>query len=197
MRRVTWTGLIASIVVAMLLAGVSALTTASATNYVLGNGNTGCNALNAADNRDHTFSYEALRSDVQAAVTWARVNVIDPTVINTSLVSQTSATDAIIRNADYTDYCGFDWHPPLSGVWGLTTCNSTNSQSECESHSIRFDLSYFDFASQTNERGLAVHEIGHSLLLKHRDTEGSAMKTTGPYPTFLSSHDISHLSLLG
>lgn len=78
----------------------------------------------------------------------------------------------------------------------MTTCNSLNSDNACESHSLRFDLSYFDSASQTNERGLAVHEIGHSLLLKHRDNEGSAMKTSGPYPTFLSSHDTPHLSLL-
>lgn len=81
--------------------------TAWATNYVLATGQTSCTALNRADNKVHTFSYEALRSDVQAAVGWARLYVYDPTVVNTSYVSQTAATDAIIRTRTMRPFVAF------------------------------------------------------------------------------------------
>ncbi|MEO7422778.1 MAG: matrixin family metalloprotease [Ornithinibacter sp.] len=77
--------------------------------------------------------------------------------------------------------------------WGLTTCNSL-SGSTCEQHTVRFDVSYFNAASQSNERGLACHEFGHSLGLTHRDTESGCMKMYGAHPTYLTVHDESHLN---
>ncbi len=146
-----------------------------------------------ADGGTHYFHYVSLNSAVQDAVVWSRTYNYNPTDANTAYDSTLdSATDVVVRNQDYTTYCGYSWHSS-GGTWGLTTCNSL-SGFKCEQHTVRFDLSYFNVVSRSAERGLACHEIGHSLGLEHRDTETGCMERYGTYPTYLTTHDESHLN---
>lgn len=170
---------------------------AGAGNFTGANGRTGCSGgspVNMADNRDHYFWYEDVTSAVSSAVNYTRTNVYNPTDVNTHNASgNTATTDVVVRDQDYSTYCGYSWHPG-GGLWGLTTCDSTNSAGECEKHTVRYDISYFNVAGTTDERGLACHETGHTLGLTHRDTDSRCMKTYGPYPTTLADHDINHLN---
>jgi hypothetical protein len=149
-----------------------------------------------ADNAAHYFWYDSLASDVSSAENYIRNNIYDPTDINTlDDSSETASTDAIVRDEDYTTYCGYTWHGAGgTTVWGLTTCNSLNGANECESHVIRYDNSYFNVATAGGKRGLACHETGHSLGLTHRDTGAMCMQASGTYPVGLTTHDVDHLN---
>lgn len=149
-----------------------------------------------ADNRDHYFWYDALEANVQNQQDWTRTNNYDPTVVNTfNDSSENATTDAIIRDQDYTTYCGYTWHGSVGGLVGLTTCNSLNGVNECESHVIRYDNSYFNVASLSDRRGAACHETGHSLGLTHRD-DGNCMKGSTPVDPTLGTHNTNELSAL-
>ncbi len=170
----------------------------SATNFSGATGATGCpmSDNNMADNRDHYFWYDSLTVNVASAVNWSRTNNFDPTRINTFYdSSENSTTDAIVRDQDYTTYCGYTWHDSGStgGVNGLATCNSLNGVSECESHVLRYDTSFFDGASLSFQRHVACHEVGHSLGLKHRSENGCMTSSATAY-TSLTSHDNGHLN---
>ena len=73
-------------------------------------------------------------------------------------------------------------------------CEDATATGSCERSSVRFDLSYVNAATETNRRGLACHETGHSLGLKHYDAYSGCMETYGPYFWNLSAHDISHIN---
>lgn len=165
-------------------------------NWYGATGQTGCASKNEADDQAHSFAYVSLRSDVLAAASYARSTVYEPTVLTTSVVPESANTDAIIRNQDYTTYCGYNWHDPFQGgVVGLATCNSTTGPPlSCNSHSARVDLSFFDETSTANERGVMCHEVGHTLGFDHRDVEPSCMEAAVPQPAVLSVHDKNHLS---
>lgn len=144
------------------------------------------------DNGSLGFWYVSLTTAVKNAQEYARTQVYHPTDVNTFMDSAlVSTTDVIVRNQDYTTYCGYSWHP--GSIWGLTTCNSL-SGSRCQSHTVRYDISYFNAASTSSEQGLACHETGHTLGLTHRDTDSRCMQRYGPYPNTLASHDIWHLN---
>lgn len=147
------------------------------------------------DNALQYYWYDSLASNVSAAQNWVRTNVYEAVsgLSTTNDTSEKSTTDAIVRDQDYTDYCGFNWHPSVPGTVGLTSCNSLNLDRECESHVVRYDNSYMNATTQDGRRGLACHETGHSWGLSHRNTDNKCMKELSPYPTSLASHDITHL----
>ncbi|KRE60147.1 matrixin family metalloprotease [Nostocoides sp. Soil756] len=185
--------------VAALLVAVGLVMTnavAAHANFSGANGKTGCSGgspVNMADGGTHNFNYVSLNSAVQSAVAWSRTYNYDSTDVNTGYDSTLDpTTDVIVRNQDYTTYCGFSWHP--GSTVGLTTCDSLSGGFKCESHTVRFDISYFNAANQSQERGLACHEIGHSLGLTHRDAETGCMETYLTYPTYLTDHDEAHLN---
>lgn len=172
------------------------MSSAGAGNFSGASGNTGCNGgVNKTDNATQWYWYDSLQSNVSAAQNWVRNNVYEAIagLSTTNDTSEKSTTDAIVRDQNYTDYCGKNWHP-AGGVWGNTSCNTLNGANECESHVIRYDNSYMNSTTQDNRRGLACHETGHSWGLQHRDTGSKCMKQFGPYPTSLTSnHDVPHL----
>lgn len=185
------------VAVSLLLAGGAfQVGSAGASNFSGANGATGCSGgspVNMADPNPHTFFYSDLAATTSDAQEWTRVNLVDPTNVNTSLLgSVNSLTDVVAYDQDYTSYCGYVWD---GGMWGLTTCVSLAAGNRCEKHEVRYDNSDIDVFSVDGRRGLTCHETGHSLGLLHRDTEGSCMRTSGPYPSFYSgSHDVPHLN---
>lgn len=158
-----------------------------------------------ADNNEHTFYYSNLWTQTRDAQNAARINIYDPTDINTKLLtSVSSTTDAVVYDEDYTTYCGYDWDAsaPATNIWGLTTCVSINSALECEKHEIRYDVPDV-LAMTSNARiGLACHETGHSVGLKHLDNptgdatfRGCMYTLADPtYWPFLSPHDVGHIN---
>ena len=138
MARNRW---IAAAAAAVLLVTTFAVATAGpAAAYAAATGQTGCNAPNGnnAENFDHTYYYSALTTADGAATTWARLNDIDPTAMNTSLLgSVDAATDVVVYDEAYTNYCGFSWYPN-PGLYALTTCVSLTTASTCEKHELRY-----------------------------------------------------------
>ena len=184
------------ILVAAILLMLLGIPPASA-NWSGTTGLTGCgwgSPVNTADGGTHWFHYIDLRSQVSSAVNYSRAYNLDPTDLVTGYDSSLdSATDVIVRDQDYVDYCGITWHSPTSGgTIGLATCDSRTGL-KCEQHTVRFDLSYIANATTSEERGLACHELGHSVGLTHRDSECGCMKSSAPMPAYYTDHDNSHL----
>lgn len=184
-----------SFVAAVAMFVASTPVASNADNFSGSSGNFGCDGgINMSDNGTQYYWYDSLTQNVSGAQNYTRNNVYDPiSSINTVDDSgEYSSTDAIIRDQDYTDYCGKNWHP--NGVIGATQCNGLNIDRECESHVIRYDTSYSDDASDFARRSLACHETGHSLGLQHRSTDSKCMESGSNQATDLSSHDINHLN---
>jgi hypothetical protein len=169
---------------------------AQADNYSGQTGDTGCTGLNEADNATHSFHYVDLAQISTAATNWARTNVLNPTAINTTYDSTLdNLTDVVVRDQHYVDYCGYDWlQPGGSGVVGLATCDSQSPSGQCEQHTARYNLNFTQSTSTSNQRGLACHELGHTLGLEHR-TSTSCMQQGYPKPVNdYSPHDKNHIS---
>jgi hypothetical protein len=166
-----------------------------ATNYVEATGATFCNQpiLNIADNRDHYFFInDSVLPAMHDAVTYARNQVYDPTNLNTFIDSTySSTTDVNVTQGRYTgSICGVAW----STLAGYTQCVSTNSADECEQHHIFFNTNNTDNFIEGERKDLACHEIGHSVLLKHRDKVGCMSSSTIVYHIDLSGHDRVHIN---
>lgn len=73
-------------------------------------------------------------------------------------------------------------------------CEAVTSTGRCARSSVRYDLSYVNVAAETNRRGFACHETGHSLGLKHYDAYVGCMETSAPYFWNLSAHDVGHIN---
>ena len=116
-----------------------------------------------------------------------------PTDLVTSF-SSGSAVDVIVRDQDYTTYCGINWHGSGGSNVGLYTCEAVTGTGRCERSSIRYDTSYVNVTTEANRRGIACHETGHSLGLKHYDAYSGCMEPHGPYFWNLSAHDRSHIN---
>lgn len=166
---------------------------ATAWNFSGANGMTGCSPawVNMADNNYHTFYYSGLVPTTAEAQDSARIYHYDGTDVDTVVVGTlTTATDAVIYDANYTTWCGYNWDGgPGNNIWGVTHCVSINSADECEKHHIRYDDSDIDGLSYEGRAALACHETGHSLGLFHRDEEYGCMITSSPYPNNLTVHD--------
>ena len=169
---------------------------ASATNWAGASGNTGCSStLNKADNRTHYVWYNSgLRSDGAQATNQARNDNLNPTAVNTVDDSSSNAdTDAVVYSQYYTTFCGIDW----SSSAGFTMCVSTNPANECERHEIRYNEAALDQLSDSNDKSLACHELGHSVGLKHRQVDGEVgngcMDNNHWYGGY-TGHDEDHLS---
>lgn len=175
-----------------------------ATNWSGATGSpTGCDSdVNMADNKTHTFRFEFLSTVMQNATTYAMNNSINgtahPTDLNAIMDSTPdSSTDVWTTDTYYTTLCGHDWcqtnEAPPCAV-GLYVCESL-SGSKCQQATVRYNNYWTDEEGQTNERGLACHEVGHSLGLLHRDGDGCIHQGYPKSGLFYSDHDRGHLNV--
>ena len=195
-RRGPWAALMIAALFAATLAAVSA---PAAANWSGASGNTGCSGgVNMTDNKDLYYYRSSLTSYMYSAVAHALNNEVAPTdiVVKPEESSAGSGTDIVYYDADFSTWCGKDWHPDdpsdagTAYVWGNSSCE-TLSGSKCDRNDIRFDTSYWGSASTNARRKVACHETGHALGLTHRS--GSCMVTGSTWNTFFSSHDENHL----
>jgi hypothetical protein len=166
-----------------------------ATNYVEANGVTFCTYpyLNIADNSNHYFFINnSVLQAMHDAVTYARTQVYDPTNLTTLIDSTYSPqTDVNVTQGRYTgSICGVDW----ATLAGYTQCVSTNPDDECEQHHIFFNTNNTEGFIEGERKDLACHEIGHSVLLKHRDEIGCMSTDPIVYYIDLSGHDRVHIN---
>lgn len=156
-----------------------------------GTGLTGCTDFNRTENNDHTFFYLSLNTENVTAFNNARSLRVNPTDINTSGTTQSSA-DVVVQDANYSTYCGYTWDTSATsaadGVVGLAKCNSiwtgpfTNF---CNQHGVYVDTS-FTTPNPSYRENLATHEIGHTLGLYH---EADCVMTQG-YPKPRSGYSL-------
>lgn len=144
-----------------------------ADNWSGATGKSDCSSVNKTDNANQVYDYQNLTSADYNAIQWVRVNVIDPTDIDTSLVaSSTPHTDVLVRDGAYVDYCGIDWYQPNDpdgGVVGLGRCLAlVEGKLSCDQHELRMNTNFTSIASTYDVRSLACHESGHTLGLMHR-----------------------------
>jgi hypothetical protein len=153
-----------------------------------------------ADNASHTINFQGTTPDyIINMIEWARVNSLDPTAINTSIdTSLDTNTDVVVRNDDYTAWCGREWGPPDGGI-ALVTCDYllTGSGGKCDRHTV-FLLRWFMRGNldQSERRRVACHELGHTVGLKHV-TSGASCVTEDVIPPpsgYYTTHDQNHLN---
>lgn len=175
---------------------IGAMPAVYASNFSGATSVTGCNSLNVADSDQHTVYLDDLTTPVANSVEWALTNAVDPTVVDSILVSTlTSSVDVRALDNDYSTYCGYNWHPGGSSIIGLMKCETLSSGGDCQQATIRFDTSYTNSTTVYNRRALACHELGHTLGLEHRQSDDSCMPSNAPFPSnTYSSHDEQHLS---
>jgi hypothetical protein len=191
--------------------GVQTGGTALATNYSGASGSTsncpaGPGGNNMQDPNPHTIYYDSLEQSVRDHMEWARWAVVDPTTVDSQLVSSaTSLTDVVVYDQDYTTYCGLNWHDPgpepNEGFAGYVFCVSLTSNNKCEKHELRIDLSWWNtsFAGADNNnmprRYMACHEMGHTLGVRHpnrlepEDSFDSCMVPGQAAPDYIAMHD--------
>ncbi|WP_309066442.1 hypothetical protein [Microbacterium sp.] len=175
-----------------LLGGASAEATnwSGATSYV------GCHQLNKADSAAHGYYYSSLNSANTAAMNWARVNVIDPTDVNTYNDAHNAQTDVVVFDGNFATYCGLSWYSSTntSGIVGLATCVSLSGAS-CEQHQIYLHEPWTSSKPADFLQALASHESGHTLGLAHRSSGSTSMQVGYPKPSrYYDGHDWSHLN---
>ncbi len=173
----------------VLVAGTLGSQVASATNWSGASGGTGCNAVNRTFDYYLILQYSSLTSNMTSATNYARTNAIDPTDIDTVLSS--SNPDVSLVDADFSAVCGYTWWTSsTSGVVGLATCNSL-VLSSCKHHTVYYHQPFTDATTTANRRGLACHEVGHTLGLLHRSGT-SCMPQGYPKPalTYEHSHEV-------
>lgn len=134
------------------------------------------------------------------ATNWVRTNDLETTVLNTeSQFALQDSTDVVVRDRYYEDYCGLDWasSSTSSGVIGFTTCNHITSGLSCGSGDVRYNNNWTVDVSTTPRRGLACHENGHAVGLKHRAPSSGELGCMTPGPSGeadFTSHDIAHIN---
>lgn len=205
MRRSKW--LAALIVIGCCsVAAVTSASPARAVNWAGKSKGTGCNALNQADNRAHSVYRYDLGAEYSDAVAWQVATILEPTVVDPSLVSSfDDLTDVIVHDFAYETYCGFTWFPNDggAGVIGLVTCPSVYTpQGDCEQHKMYLSTTWASSSSGTTTqvRRLVSHEMGHTLGLAHRSstTTAGVMEPSAPWETanYTANHDLAHLDSL-
>lgn len=189
-RSVGRMALLASITAVGTVAAIA--TPAVADNWYGASGYIGCQNGTMADNWEHTYYYSSLTSAMSAATTWSRTNNVDPTNMQSVLLSTpTATTDVVVYDEDYTNFCGYTWNGSGGTVVGLVSCVSLTTANTCEKHEMRFDTSFTGSTSQATQRVLACHETGHTIGLTHRS--GSCIATPLTSTNTYSGHDIGHI----
>lgn len=163
----------------------------SADNFSGATGNTGCvGGLNEADNYYHSFYYDNLHDVTRIPANNTRLDDLEPTVINTEVVNNTSSSvDVAVHDNDYSDFCGYNWYY----VIGLTNCSElTNGARFCDKHQVYIDLSDFNNLGLAERNSVMCNEFGHTLGLQHRDA-GCMTSPVPPFRTNYTDHDRDHL----
>jgi hypothetical protein len=157
------------------------------------------------DNKDIYFSYVDTTSELTSASSWVQTNLLNdsatnPTTLDTFYtVSPTNATDVLVLDRYYTDYCewafdGAQWTTDgVSGVRGITTCNRANASRRCDQQVVRISNRFLDAHGTPGSRWIACHEIGHAVGLRHRSQEAGCMFNEADTSTRVyTTHDPAH-----
>lgn len=179
-----------------MLVGLCIGLPASAGNSAGATGSTSCTALNIMETTNSTFTYyrSSLETAMYNAVAWNVTNNVSPTdLVAVAHSSNTTSTDAVYNDGDYSTFCGFTWHPGGGGssVIGLAKCNNLVG-SACDRHYVYFDTSAVNAAdfTLTKERRLACHETGHVFGITH--TTGTTCMSSNIVTNY-STHEINDI----
>ncbi len=146
--------------------------------------------VNRTDSAAMSFHYEDLEPQIATALDWVRSVKIDPSDLSTSThATPTSATDVIVRDRFYDDYCGYPW-PSIAGA---TFCASLRPDNSCEQSHVRIRNGSNATGTVATTRVLICHEVGHSIGLRHRDVAG-CMHTTSFASASYNTHDLTHIN---
>lgn len=158
----------------------------------------GCAGVGRADNKTHSFYYENVDPFMVTHLNNHRAYMDAQTAMTTTGSSGGSLTDAYVRDQNYTDFCGLNWHNPTTGtgVLGYSVCIALNAQGECERSDIRFDTSLYPQYTTHQKQSLACHEVGHSIGLDHEGLNRNCMQqgSVGLQATVYTTHDKNHMA---
>ena len=91
-----------------------------------------------------------------------------------------------------------------NGAWAYTSCevaaqHGTNPAGQwCIAQLLRFNSQYIsNYDTNNGTKGVACHELGHTLGLRHTTSTTTCMHNTplvsGVWRTTIQAHDVSHL----
>ncbi|MFJ9312582.1 hypothetical protein ACIRN4_00195 [Pimelobacter simplex] len=161
-----------------------------------------CDAVNITDNKDVAFGYSPGNpADVDAAVTWTRSNLLDPTALTTSFVEDPGPhIDVYVISKNYTDYCedelNVDWTTDgQTGLQGLTICDTKAANNKrCDKQTVRLSSRWFAAHGATGDRFLTCHEVGHAIGLRHTNVSGCMNVCPDARNPAYTAHDVAHFS---
>lgn len=166
----------------LLISGATAILILGSTVAVASNLYGGFNRVNNGPYQD--YFYYQLNQGSADATTWNRQQNVNPTDINTSLITSHDPSEVAVMDDTYSE----TW-------WGLAECNiiagGFNGQDSCQHWHIRYNLN--KPFTQTSKRSIACEEAGHSLGLEH-DDRGSCIKDGELTITSFSGHDITEIN---
>lgn len=184
----------AIIIGVMLIALVGPAATAS--NWQGATNKTGCN-LNMTENSQVAIYGFGLSSGTANAVSWARINVLDPTALATSTPASAGTADVVVYDAYYTEICGQKMYSAGGDYVGFANCTTKHTVGQyagrCDVHEVFIDQGYIDAASISAERRILCHELSHTLSLSHRDASDSCIRTP-PLVAVLADHEKAHIN---
>lgn len=164
------------------------------------------NCVSMANNRWHAVHYGVVGNQwdgIDDATTWSLANHYDPLDRLVAYVDQNDPLpDVIVYDHDiYGDNNLAGW---VDCPANNTGTGGTGADRWCRGQILRYNAFYEDVWVDTNaaRRGLACHEMGHTLGLRHDPNSSNGCMRTNPrqnssgdyyYQNWLLNHDEAHI----
>lgn len=147
-------------------------------------------SVSLGNNISHYVDFYQVQTAQVDATHWAMTNNYDPTVL-----------DMLDESGGIWDVRVFDNTYGLNGMAGWVICpgnattGGTHPNRWCFGQELRYNLSYpGDFNTIDERRGMACHELGHTVGLRHPASGSSCMGNPPDFDTALTQHDRDHLT---
>ncbi|GFH38028.1 hypothetical protein [Streptomyces pacificus] len=159
-------------------------------------GGTPRNCVNLGDNADHSWYPEGTFGNQISGIAASFQEAMNDYEYYTDLTTTKkshSTLDVLVTDYNYGSNGAVGWVECLSG----SSTSGSHPYKRCDRQKLRLNGSYSSFYGNAHDRkSMACHEIGHTVGLRHRETDGSCMSNKHPssISSLTSTHDDAHVN---